>query len=309
MKYFILLLVCFTLSQARAVDNPASLEFKQLMDKELKDRQAAEDEYHKNHPNYAYTVPYLEFQITAKRKMWDDRIKISQDLCTKFKTYCQDEAEVKKEIRHSEHYVNLIKDRYNSYHLREAGKITKEEGDRLHEAKHMHFLQSECNSPYNIEASCKGVEEYKLKYKTKFGKDYDPNEKFPELVYPDAEVNPKTEEVKTEVKEEPKEEVVDPRNYNSSTCVWASDMPRRIVQGPGCSTAGNQVCVGYVVCEQKTGGGKFIRMSTCGDENCGEGDAVACTKQGGYSSRKPKDETKNTVTKELKTFLTNGKEQ
>lgn len=98
---------------------------------------------------------------------------------------------------------------------------------------------------------------------------------------------------------------IDPsKNYKPESCVWASDLPRRIVKGPGCNTEGTKICVGYVVCDAKVGEGKFIRMSTCGASNCGESKAVECTKQQGYSSSKPKDESKESVSEILKVILT-----
>ena len=80
-------------------------------------------------------------------------------------------------------------------------------------------------------------------------------------------------------------------------------MPRKIVNGPGCTTAGRtQMCVGYVVCEQKEGGGKFVRMSTCGADKCGHQDseAVNCTKDLNYFSSRPIDEAKHFVSPALK---------
>ncbi len=99
-----------------------------------------------------------------------------------------------------------------------------------------------------------------------------------------------------------------PRNYNAESCDWVNDLPRRIVHGPSCGRYSNSICTGYVVCDQKVGGGKFVRMSTCGPEFCGgsKRDAVNCTKQGSYFSRKPADETRELVTPKLKKMLTGG---
>lgn len=92
-----------------------------------------------------------------------------------------------------------------------------------------------------------------------------------------------------------------PRNYNASTCQWVKDMPRKIVHGPGCTTAGRvSMCTGYVVCEQKVGGGKFVRMSTCAASKCGINDAAACTGDKNYFSTRPEDEANHFVSPKLK---------
>jgi len=49
------------------------------------------------------------------------------------------------------------------------------------------------------------------------------------------------------------------------SCKWSNDIPRRIIKGtgPGCTNnESKEACVGYVVCEQNSGG-KFMRQSTC----------------------------------------------
>lgn len=119
-----------------------------------------------------------------------------------------------------------------------------------------------------------------------------------------------------EQNEKPKERVEEegddeksPRNYKAETCKWVSDLPRKIVNGPGCGPkARSKICTGYVVCEQKEGGGKFIRMSTCGPDKCGgtDADAVRCTKDMGYFSQKPASESKLFMTPKLKKILSGG---
>lgn len=102
-----------------------------------------------------------------------------------------------------------------------------------------------------------------------------------------------------------------PRNYKVETCKWVSDLPRKIVNGPSCGKTRSKICTGYVVCEQKTGGGKFIRMSTCGPDKCGgsDEDAVKCTKDQGYWSAKPASETKLFMSKKLKETLSGNEAQ
>ncbi len=77
------------------------------------------------------------------------------------------------------------------------------------------------------------------------------------------------------------------RDFDPATCQWFSDLPRRIVRGEMKScTKGqrSQACVGYVVCENKQDGSKFIRQSTCSKDNCTNERAVACTVEKNYSS-------------------------
>lgn len=115
------------------------------------------------------------------------------------------------------------------------------------------------------------------------------------------------EETRTVASEEPleNEDEKSPRNYKAETCEWVSDLPRKIVYGPACGRSANRICTGYVVCEQKVGGGKFVRMSTCGPENCGgtKQDAINCTKQQNYFSRRPMDEAKHFASPKLKKIL------
>lgn len=113
----------------------------------------------------------------------------------------------------------------------------------------------------------------------------------------------KVEEVKPVVPTENEDEK-SPRNYKAETCKWVNDLPRKIVVGPGCGgKSKSRICTGYVVCEQKVGGGKFVRQSTCAADKCGENDAVACTRDQYYFSSKPSDEEKQFVSPKLKEIL------
>lgn len=72
-------------------------------------------------------------------------------------------------------------------------------------------------------------------------------------------------------------------NFDAESCQWVEDMPRRIHEAPGCGRGrSTKICVGYVVCNRTEGEGKFIRASTCGENNCS--DAVACTRDRHYWS-------------------------
>lgn len=91
-----------------------------------------------------------------------------------------------------------------------------------------------------------------------------------------VETSPTIEEVVSPIRDQ--EELEDKfTSFDADTCEWVQDMPRKIHEAPGCGRAKTtKICVGYVVCNRKEGEGKFIRASTCGDENCS--DPVACTK-------------------------------
>jgi hypothetical protein len=96
------------------------------------------------------------------------------------------------------------------------------------------------------------------------------------------------------------------RNYDPSSCKWVADLPRRIVNAPGCnSTSRTRVCTGYVICNQLEGGGRFIRMSTCRPQFCGAGDqnAANCTKDLSYFSQKPPEEQREFLSPRLKNIL------
>lgn len=92
------------------------------------------------------------------------------------------------------------------------------------------------------------------------------------------------------------------RDYKAETCEWVSDMPRRIVHSPGCSTRSrNQLCVGHVVCEAKSSAAKFIRMSSCAADKCD--DAQACTKDQAYFSTQPDSEDKKFMSKRVRDLI------
>jgi hypothetical protein len=99
------------------------------------------------------------------------------------------------------------------------------------------------------------------------------------------------------------------RNYKPSTCEWVQDIPRKIIQAPGCSREGTRICTGYVVCEQKVGGGKFTRMSTCSESLCGDNSAAACTKEKGYDSWKPNLSQAETVSRKVEAILNSASKQ
>lgn len=130
---------------------------------------------------------------------------------------------------------------------------------------------------------------------------------------PDSKEDFKPEEKPEEQKPQELEQFNDeefPKNYDPKTCEWVEDMPRKIVYGPSfCSRQAVQICTGYVVCERKQGGGKFVRMSSCSPKNCGRSkeSAIACTMEQAYYSRRPEDERNHFVSPELKKILTTPK--
>lgn len=96
------------------------------------------------------------------------------------------------------------------------------------------------------------------------------------------------------------------RNYDPESCEWVPDMPRRILQGPSCGRTPSRICSGYVICNLREGEGRFIRMSTCSPELCGQGDAKACTKDRRYFSSRPTGETRNFMNRNLRDVIRNG---
>jgi hypothetical protein len=123
---------------------------------------------------------------------------------------------------------------------------------------------------------------------------------------PKAVAKAPAEKPEATIPDEINEDEKSPRNYKPDTCKWVTDLPRKVVNGPGCGPKGrSKMCTGYVSCEQKQGGARFIRMSTCGSDKCGstDEDAVKCTKDMAYFSMKPQGEEKLFMTPKLKKVL------
>ncbi len=99
------------------------------------------------------------------------------------------------------------------------------------------------------------------------------------------------------------------RTIKPETCKWVTDLPRRIINAPGCATGTrNRICTGFVSCDRSEGSGKFVRLSTCRSEFCGTSDenAVRCTQDMNFSSSRPSDETRETVSPEVGRRLSTG---
>ncbi len=119
----------------------------------------------------------------------------------------------------------------------------------------------------------------------------------------------KAKEVNEKIQEEKKQKELraDTKNYDATSCQWSKDIPRRIIKAPSCGRTPMNICTGYVVCNEKApNSGKFIRMTVCSSELCGEKDAVACKEDKGYSSVKPDDVESNTVSRAVRNIIQSG---
>lgn len=91
-------------------------------------------------------------------------------------------------------------------------------------------------------------------------------------------------------------------NFDADSCAWVEDMPRKVHEAPGCGRGRTtKLCVGYVVCNRTSGGGKFIRASTCGENNCG--DAVACTKDAHYWSSPASESDQKYIHRDIRDLI------
>lgn len=86
--------------------------------------------------------------------------------------------------------------------------------------------------------------------------------------------------------------IADP-DYDPSymvSCKWSEESSRKLISSPGCKKGSQyKVCVAHVDCENRSTGMKFTRMSVCSEDNCGEGDALNCAKEEGYTSETPSE--------------------
>ncbi len=97
------------------------------------------------------------------------------------------------------------------------------------------------------------------------------------------------------------------RDYDSSTCKWSQDIPRKIVMAPSCGRTHSNTCVGYVVCTRKSKPDlKFIRMASCSPHYCtvdSDEGAKGCTKDHSRSSRKPANEDSDFASEKVRDIL------
>lgn len=250
--------------------------FEEKLEEELK---ALEGEFEKTHPNFKdkeMTAEVKNFLQAQEALRQEKVLEIFAGLCAKFpksKEVCLSDDQVKK-IKDDSASVNCLVERKFKH---------QKEPELLAGLDENHQKEWDALSGTK---SCQALLEKKK---------------------PEVEV--KKEEVKVV---EENEDEKNPRNYKAETCRWVSDLPRKIVNGPGCGPKGrSRICTGYVVCEQKEGGGKFIRMSSCGADKCGssDADAVRCTKDQGYFSQRPASESKLFMTPRLKKILSGASEQ
>lgn len=253
--------------------------------------------YKADHPDWSKrSEPYLQFQIQQEEETYQLKQTKLDFLCTTYKKYCFDDAYKKADVRDRDFYIAQLNDDFSLLKKLDAKEITSEERDRLHAAFFIDYLKNECE---NFQRLCEVFNEKKLSYKENYKVEYGAT------VAPGAgssvapSVTPKPE-VKNKVV------VAQTGSFKSETCKWVSDMPRRLVFGPGCDGGRNaMVCTGFVVCDSNDeAGGKFIRQSTCGSANCSDDKAVACTKQANFGSCKPEDETKTGISQRTTDALT-----
>ncbi len=295
-----LFLILFSFSLF-AADDEASKEMHRISDANHERRQKEADDFRKNHPNWSTSIDYLAFEIKQEKDEFNSDLEMHKNLCQRFNSYCYKNEDLREKERELAYKIERNKLTYQLLSKVRSNKMTDKEKDRLIDVFRIQYLSKECSE---FKQLCTLVTKDLSEYKKNYGKDYDPTESI--KIEPMSFDNQDNDRAGKEIIKNP---VHDPRNYKPESCVWAEDLPRRIVEGPGCNKTGNRLCVGFVVCEQKTGGAKFVRMSTCSSENCGDGAAVACTKQLGYGSRRPEDETKATVSDPIKDILTNKSSQ
>jgi len=216
-----------------------------------------------------------DFKIRKEEKSLELTLKLSQDMCLEFPKdteHCLAESDVESLRGDSQRESCLIQRVHQLYNL---SKDDNEDKEKIlmagHKSQWDALKTKNCQNLLKLD---------------RLGENLSP---------------PKVE-VKEEVFGENQDEK-DPQNFDPETCKWVNEIPRRVTYIPGCSN--KAACNGYVVCNQKKGGGKFVRLSTCGPNLCGgtDKDAVACTKQPGYYSKKAKGETKEFVSEKLKRIL------
>lgn len=236
--------------------------------------------YREQHPDY-YKTPegfqaYNFFKEQRARDILQVRIEVQDHFCKKDKKYCWSESDL---AFHQKELENKIEaDKLYMEQFLAGGQVVADKALMdFHQDKNKELCEEfdqNCGVGEKTEVIVEKLNEVKIETVSQI---------------PDV-----TQIVKK----------ISETDYLPSTCKWVPDMPRRIIFGSGC-VGEDRLCVGYVVCDQKSGG-KFIRQSTCSDNLCGEKQAVACTKAPLYGSQKPKSESKVTVSEDLQKVLTNS---
>ncbi|HXH74210.1 MAG TPA: hypothetical protein VNJ08_04550 [Bacteriovoracaceae bacterium] len=109
---------------------------------------------------------------------------------------------------------------------------------------------------------------------------------------------PSSETLKPKLHEKSK-----PLEYDSSSCEWVEDLPRKIVKAPKSKNCIDcvEICTGYVKCRPvNPDAPMFVRISTCDKSNCTKDSAKACTQQQNYYSVKPADGVEEVMTEEMR---------
>jgi hypothetical protein len=260
------------------------------------------EEYKRKNPRYNnLDMGYLELQIKLENEEYEQIRQTEMHLCQKYKHYCYSKETNDYARRRTNHSIGIDKLYFYNSILKDRKEISDLESDRRIDVAWIQSSLKECKEYKNLCDNSEPLKRYKLKY----GKSFDSNEKI-EIPSMDAlsamvqgknSVNALSDEITIKSRE------VQTRNLNANSCRWSEDFPRRLVEGPGCNSKGNKICVGYVVCERARGEGKFVRMSTCSESNCGANDAVACTKQLNYKSAGPSEETRDFLSESDKAIL------
>lgn len=260
------------------------------------------EDYKRKNPGFSnLDVGYLELEIKLENDEYDQVLKTEKHLCQKYKHYCYSKEMNDYARRRANEGIGIKKLYFFNSILKDRKEITDLESDRRIDVAWIQSYLKECKEYKNLCDNSESLERYKKKY----GKSFDYNEKIEipsmdalsAMVQGKSSVNALSEEITIKSRE------VQTRNLNPNSCRWSEDFPRRLVEGPGCNSKGNKICVGYVVCERARGAGKFVRMSTCSESNCGANDAVACTKQLNYKSAGPSEETRDFLSESDKAIL------
>lgn len=246
-----------------------------------------ETEFGANHEDWQENKKDKEvkdFLIRRENKGLELTLKLHDDLCSEFpkdKDFCLDEAKI-AELKLDSQKANCQHERIHQlYNITKDDLVDKEKILKAgHDAQWESLQVKDCKY---------------LLAQDRMGESIAPA--------PVAAVASK-EEVYGENEDEKNK-----NNFNASSCKWVTDIPRKISYLPGCGAKG--ACIGFVVCDRKEGGGKFVRTSICSPNLCGAGDAnaVACTKQPGYYTKKPKDESKEFVSEKLKRIFSGAVKQ
>lgn len=292
---FILFVIFFSIN---SFADKADDEHTRIGKENAEKQRAAKEQYQKDHPDYAMSEGYLKFQIQQEEEDYQQQKTKLEFLCTTYKRFCFDDASKNADIRDRDFNISQLTHDFDLSKKVNAKTITAKERDRQHDSFLLDRYKNECEV---FKRLCDIFAERKLEYKNKYNAEYGVATNIPAPVATGTAAVAATPVATPTVA---KIAIAQTGGFKTETCKWVSDMPRRLIFGPGCDGGRNaMLCTGYVVCEASAGG-KFIRQSTCGSANCGEGSAVACTKQASYGSCKPETETRTGISERTTEALT-----